>query len=233
MPDRILPQITPQTPTQQAKEPFQAADIATMDRQTQSRWLTSGTLLILLFLPLNSLADKNMVLIVSKESRNQSVVTSMADTPQKGKITLVKKEKPPRLAATLKATTKPHVDTLKQKNEAFEFITFKNVLFAHNGTALNNDAKQTLNDIAAYLHENDRAKRLLISGFSDNVVRSRGDAKISAKRAFVVHEYLRHIGVSPSLMHTINLGEGAPTDEHWTHNGRKRNRRVELYLVQK
>ncbi len=198
-----------------------------MNRVKQPKWHSVSALLVLLIVPLNAHADKNMVLIVGEETRNERAATLQTDVKQASPaVADTIEEQPPQHA--LKPLTKPST----RKDNAFEFITFENVLFAHNSSALDNRAKQILSEIAAHLDNNEKAKRLLISGFANKIASDDYNIKLSAKRAFVVREYLRHIGVSPSLLHTAGWGESFPADEHWTHSGRKRNRRVELYLVQ-
>jgi len=145
-------------------------------------------------------------------------------------VTLVQADFPATISTP--PTIRPNIDMFTAREKPIEFLTLNSVLFSHNGTALDNKAKLILNDIAAYLQDNEAVERLLINGFADKIASNAYNVKLSAKRAFVVREYLRHIGVPTLLMHTISWGEGQPTDEHWTTNGRKRNRRVELYLIQ-
>jgi len=193
-----------------------------MKRQLLTKWLRNSTLLGALCLPLTLAAADKFVIIVGEPPIEER---SVLDTPV------------PKLENTEQAQTaaaiRPNIDILKQQEESIEFITLNSVLFAHNGTALDNRAKQILNEVAAYMHDNEAVERLLINSFADKTASSEYNAQLSAKRAFVVREYLRHIGVSTNLLHTVSWGEGFPADEHWTRNGRKRNRRVELYLIQK
>ncbi len=191
------------------------ADISSMDRQRFTTWLPIGTLLTALCMPLVAQGGNNIVILVGEKPLEE--VSAPA----------VEVESPKPVA------TQPIIDILIPRKAPLEFITLNSVLFSHDGTALDNRAKLILNDIAAYLHNNDAAERLLISGFADKTDSEAYNAKLSAKRAFVVREYLRHKGVAPRLMHTVGWGEGYPADEHWTRQGRKRNRRVELHLVQK
>jgi len=192
------------------------ADISIMDRQRFTAWLPVSALLAALLVPLTAQGSNNIVIhIGEKPLEPDAAPTAKVEAPQ------------PVVAQ------RPNIDTLKPRDNPLEFITLSSVLFSHNGTALDNRAKQVLNDIAAYLHNNGEAERLLINGYADKTASNEYNARLSAKRAFVVREYLRFIGVPTSLLHTVSWGEGHPTDEHWTINGRKRNRRVELYLIQK
>ena len=209
-----------------------------MSRKKSPQWLRNSALMSAMLLPLHTLADDKLVVIVEEPPLEiQSVASNeKPDRPHLPAVAvdnhadLHNHDEPP---AADRAPVRPTIDTLAQRNKAIEFITLNSVLFTHNGTALDNRAKQILNDIAAYLQDNEAAERLLINGFADKTASEDYNAKLSAKRAFVVREYLRYIGVPTHLMRTISWGEGYPADEHWTHNGRKRNRRVELYLIQK
>ncbi len=191
------------------------ADISIMDRRRFTTWLPIGTMLAALFTPLTVLGGNNIIIHVGEKPLEEVSAPEIE----------IKSPQP--------VVTRPDIDIFTPRKAPLEFITLNSVLFSHDGTALDNRAKLILNDIAAYLHNNDAAERLLINGFADKTDSEAYNARLSAKRAFVVREYLRHKGVSPALLHTVGWGEGHPTDEHWTRQGRKRNRRVELHLVQK
>ncbi len=195
------------------------------------KWLKNSALIAAILLPLNAAGDKKLVVIVAEaplesvpfETNSTAGITSVTENSSVETS----------LPDTIKPTIRPNIDIFTPRERPIEFVTLNSVLFAHNGTALDNKAKLILNDIGAYLQGNEAAERLLINGFADKIASDHYNAQLSAKRAFVVREYLRHIGVPTLLMHTVSWGEGRPTDEHWTINGRKRNRRVELYLIQK
>jgi len=206
-----------------------------MKRQLLTKWLKNSTLLGALCLPLTlAAADKLVVIVGEPPIEERSVLETPAPEATSPKTESLKAENTePLQAAATPPVSRPTIDIFEQQEESIEFITLNSILFAHNGTALDNRAKQILNEIAAYMHDNEIVDRLLINGFADKTASSDYNAKLSAKRAFVVREYLRHIGVSTNLLHTVSWGEGFPADEHWTRNGRKRNRRVELYLIQK
>lgn len=204
------------------------ADILNMKRKTTSKWLSGATLLAALLLPLTALGEKSVIVIVGAEDRAKQAPVSETH-PESGAEQIIVDEE----SAATQVNRRPDIDIFTPRKDKLEFVTLNSVLFSHNGTALDGQAKRVLDDVAAYLHNNNSIERLLINGFADKTASSDYNAKLSAKRAFVVHEYLRHQGVSPTLLHTVSWGEGHPADEHWTINGRKRNRRVELYLVQK
>ncbi len=189
------------------------ADISIMDRQKLTTWLPLSALLSLLLLPYAAQGGNNIILFANEKP--------VVETPA------------PVVETPAPVARRPDIDIFTPRTAPLEFITISSVLFSHDGTALDNRAKTILNDVAAYLHNNSAAERLLINGFADKTDSEAYNAKLSAKRAFVVREYLRHKGVSTNLMHTVGWGEGYPADEHWTREGRKRNRRVELHLIQK
>ncbi|MCF6325205.1 MAG: OmpA family protein [Gammaproteobacteria bacterium] len=213
------------------------ADISIMNRNKPLKWLKNSALIATILLPLSAVGDSKLVVIVAEpplestpfETDNTANTTSAAENSM---ATLIDANLPGTILRTGKPTIRPNIDIFTPREKPIEFITLNSVLFSHNGTALDNKAKRILNDIAAYLQHNEAVERLLINGFADKIASNNYNAKLSAKRAFVVREYLRHIGVPTPLMHTVSWGEARPTDEHWTINGRKRNRRVELYLIQ-
>ncbi len=206
------------------------ADIGIMNRKNALKWLTSAPLLLVsLLLPVSASADKKVVVIVSEPPVQKNSALAPPHAAPKPEQAIKTRE--PAITSTL--IKPPDIDIFTPREKPLAFITLNSVLFAHNGTALDNQAKRILNDVAAALQNNSAAERLLINGHADKTASDHYNAKLSAKRAFVVREYLRHMGVPTTLLHTVSWGEGHPTDEHWTHNGRKRNRRVELYLIQK
>jgi len=209
------------------------ADISIMNRDKALKWLKHSALIATILLPLSAAGNNKLVVIVGEPpletNSTTGSTTGITSAAESSMVTSVEANLPD----TIKPTIRPNIDIFTPREKPIEFITLNSVLFSHNGTALDNKAKLILNDIAAYLQDNEAVERLLINGFADKIASNNYNAKLSAKRAFVVREYLRYIGVPTPLMHTVSWGEGYPTDEHWTINGRKRNRRVELYLIQK
>lgn len=90
--------------------------------------------------------------------------------------------------------------------------------------------------IVAGLLATDPAKKLRISGHSDDVGTDDFNYKLSADRAKNVREHLHQLGVDPAQIETIGFGATAPLDpnrqQDGTDNpeGRSRNRRTEIYL---
>jgi len=208
-----------------------------MNRSKRLKWLKERALIATILLPLSAIGDDKLVVIVGEpplasaplEINGTTGTTGTASAAESDTATVVEVNLP----GITKAANGSSIDIFTPREKPIEFVTLNSVLFSHNSTALDNKAKSILNDIAAYLQDNEAIERLLINGFADKIASNDYNAKLSAKRAFVVREYLRYIGVPTPLMHTVSWGEGHPADEHWTINGRKRNRRVELYLIQK
>jgi len=91
-------------------------------------------------------------------------------------------------------------------------------------------------NIVAGLLATDPAKKLRISGHSDDLGTDDFNYKLSAERAKNVREHLHTLGVNPAQIETIGFGATAPLDPNKQSDGsdnpegRSRNRRTEIYL---
>jgi outer membrane protein OmpA-like peptidoglycan-associated protein len=116
---------------------------------------------------------------------------------------------------------------------AFQFIPLESVYFPTNGDQLTNRARSTLNATADYILDHAETERLIIQGHTDYVASYQYNYRLSDRRSIAVQRYLMEKGVPESLIEIVSKGETQPVDENWTRPGRARNRRVELYLVQR
>lgn len=112
-----------------------------------------------------------------------------------------------------------------------EFITLRPVLFAHDAAELSARAKAILDDTALLLRHTPGIRRVLIDGHADATAGRLYNYRLSDRRAAAVRDYLISRGAPPGLLHVAGYGEGRPTDENWTREGRGRNRRVEIHVV--
>ena len=91
-------------------------------------------------------------------------------------------------------------------------------------------------EIIAGLLKSDPARKMRISGHSDDVGSDDYNYRLSQQRAANVRTRLASLGVPASLIETIGFGATAPLDPNKQHDGtdnpdgRSRNRRTEIYL---
>ena len=110
-------------------------------------------------------------------------------------------------------------------------VTFDSgILFATNSSTLNAASKNSLTQFAGVLKSNSDCD-IAIYGHTDNTGTDAINNPLSVKRAQAVQSYLLGQGVSASQIKTVD-GQGStnPVADNSTAEGRKQNRRVEVYM---
>ena len=106
-------------------------------------------------------------------------------------------------------------------------VTFgDNVLFDFNSTALSNEAKAALRELAEILRE-DPTTDIAIIGHTDKVGTYEANVKVSKDRAYSVENYLQDCNVSPAQFKVV---KGVAYDEYDESRSADWNRRVEIYM---
>ena len=106
-------------------------------------------------------------------------------------------------------------------------VTFgDNVLFDFNSTALSNEAKAALRQLAEILRE-DPTTDIAIIGHTDKAGTYEVNLKFSKERAYNVENYLQDCGVSPRQFKEV---KGVAYDEYDETKSAAENRRVEVYM---
>ena len=110
-------------------------------------------------------------------------------------------------------------------------VTFDSgILFATNRADLNAASKASLTQFAGVLKNNADCD-IAIYGHTDNTGSDAINNPLSVKRAQAVQSYLLGQGVSAAQIKTVD-GQGStnPVADNSTAEGRKQNRRVEVYM---
>lgn len=112
------------------------------------------------------------------------------------------------------------------------------VLFPEGGWELSDAGKAALAKAAPTLAALS-GQRIVVKGFTDNVpigssLRERfaGNIELSKARADAVAAFLQAQGVPASLITTVGLGEAHPVATNDSPEGRAKNRRVEIDIVE-
>jgi len=151
------------------------------------------------------------------------------------------------VGATTGAIIGKHMDKVKAqaeavKNAQVEQITDANglqgvkvtfdsgILFATNSSTLSAASKNSLNEFAKVLKNNSDCD-IAIFGHTDNTGTDAINNPLSVKRAQAVETYLKGQGVSSAQIKSVD-GQGStnPVADNSTAEGRKQNRRVEVYM---
>ena len=130
------------------------------------------------------------------------------------------------------AVKNAQVETITDANglEAIKVTFDSGILFATNKAELNAASKASLTQFAGVLKEN-KDMDIAIYGHTDNTGSDAVNNPLSKNRAQSVSNYLKQQGVSASQIKTID-GQGSknPVADNSTAEGRKQNRRVEVYM---
>ena len=130
------------------------------------------------------------------------------------------------------AVKNAQVETITDANglEAVKVTFDSGILFATNKADLNATSKASLTQFAEVLKEN-RDMDIAIIGPTDNTGSDAVNNPLSKNRAQSVSKFLKSQGVASAQIKTID-GQGStnPVADNSTAEGRKQNRRVEVYM---
>lgn len=114
--------------------------------------------------------------------------------------------------------------------EIREVISLPGVNFETNSDRLLPGAEQVLTDAAATLRMN-RDLVVEVAGHTDSDGSAAYNEGLSERRAITVRDYLINRGADPNNLTVKGYGEAAPVADNATADGKARNRRVELRIL--
>jgi outer membrane protein OmpA-like peptidoglycan-associated protein len=132
-----------------------------------------------------------------------------------------------RTQAQLDAANKQIEDMKAQKTDRGMVVTLGDVLFDTGSASLKPGADRSLQQVAAYLTSNAKAK-VMVEGHTDSVGEDAFNQRLSEQRAQSVASRLSFMGVEGSRVAATGLGEAYPVTGNDTSAGRQQNRRVEI-----
>lgn len=100
------------------------------------------------------------------------------------------------------------------------------ILFGFNSSALSNEAKASLRELAQILKD-DPTTDIAIIGHTDKVGTYKANVKVSKNRAYAVENYLQECNVSPAQFKVV---KGVAYDEYDESKSADENRRVEIFM---
>jgi len=138
--------------------------------------------------------------------------------------------------AKLEARLRTALESLKElalvKEEQRGLVVTLNgsVLFVTGKAELLPTAKERLDQVAEALKSAEDDQMFVIEGHTDSVGTDESNMKLSKDRAEAVRTYLVSKGVDPKRISAVGKGEGTPTADNNTPEGRANNRRVEIVI---
>jgi outer membrane protein OmpA-like peptidoglycan-associated protein len=165
---------------------------------------------------------------IVKSDRERFVINPY-DSPFKCKYfidNVVLREAVPDLEKDDVSLLKINVDSIK----IGENIVLHNIYFDFDRYELLEESFPILNSVYAFLSRDEKIC-VLISGHTDNIGTEEYNDKLSENRAHAVVEYLVKRGISRERLHFIGMGSRFPVDTSNTEQGRQRNRRIEMKIL--
>ena len=169
--------------------------------------------------------------IVGKIAGNTAVGAAVGAAVGTGAGVIIGK-KMDKAKAEAEAVKNAQVESVTDANGlAAVKVTFDSgILFATNKADLNIDAKNSLAKFATVLNNNADCD-IAIIGHTDNTGSDAINQPLSVKRATSVSNYLKSCGVKTAQIKSVEgQGSGNPVADNSTAEGRKQNRRVEVYM---
>ena len=127
---------------------------------------------------------------------------------------------------------------IEQLPKLLRLTLASDLLFPEGGWELNDAGKSMLAKVAPAL-KGLSGQRIVVKGFTDNVpmgteLRTRfpNNVELSKARADAVMKFLMVEGVPSNIVYATGLGETHPVASNETPQGRAKNRRVEIDIVQ-
>jgi len=117
------------------------------------------------------------------------------------------------------------------KGEDNTIVIFKDILFDFDSDRLKSSSKQELDRLVAYLKDNRKIK-VEIEAHTDNVGSSVYNQKLSERRAKSVVNYLVSKKIRRQLLNGKGYGESKPIAPNKTRQGRTKNRRASLKVLE-
>ncbi len=111
-------------------------------------------------------------------------------------------------------------------------LSNEDVRFEFDKADLGEDAAAALDEFAARLKEQNENVYIEIQGHTDSTGEESYNLALGEKRAEAARRYLSKTGIALHRMSVISYGETEPIDDNKTRDGRARNRRVVLVVLQ-
>jgi len=138
-----------------------------------------------------------------------------------------------QLPHPLQLMSVPEFDMVVLTEEEEEVVrkAFDNLEFETGRALIRSSSFASLNELASLMQERPNWK-LRIHGHTDNVGDAEANRELAQRRAEAVKAYLVDRGLDPGRIFTFWYGETRPIATNDTPEGRQKNRRVELEIVE-
>lgn len=115
-------------------------------------------------------------------------------------------------------------------DDGIKFTLSSDLLFPTNSSYLTDKAKVELSKLTKIMKEKS-AKNIRVDGHTDATGTVEYNVWLSDKRATSVKKFLQDSGIPSSRITTQGLGQAKPVSDNKTPEGRQKNRRVEVTIL--
>ena len=130
------------------------------------------------------------------------------------------------------AEKKPAMVEVVAEKKVIEHIVINDIQFAFDSAELRDVDKAKLDDVSARLQKYD-GNTMTVIGYTCSIGPEAYNMKLSERRANAVADYLAAAGADRSKMTVSGMGEANPIADNGTREGRMKNRRVEVDVLEK
>lgn len=125
---------------------------------------------------------------------------------------------------------KSEFEDAARTSEGIKFTLSSDLLFPSNSSYLTDKAKVELTKLSKLMKE-DKGKKIRVDGHTDATGTEEYNVWLSDKRAASVKKFLEDAGVAGARISTKGLGPTKPVADNKTPEGRQKNRRVEVIIL--
>lgn len=145
----------------------------------------------------------------------------------------IAKENEEATAKKLKESVASNLVQVESSEKRIKLVLTEGVLFDSGRADLRERAKEVLKPIVDELKK--LPNEVIVEGHTDNVPIKSGrystNWELSMARAYSVISYMESLGMDKRKLAGIGYGENRPVGENTNHEGRARNRRIEISLM--
>ncbi len=164
-----------------------------------------------------------------REAREEADAARRLAEAQASEIELARREAD--LATETAASLRRRLEYLElRETDRGVVVTLGDVLFATGETVLQPDARSNLQDVVDLL-QTEPDKRIRIEGHTDSTGAANVNMRISQERAEAVRDQLVAMGIAADRIRAVGMGEDFPIASNEDPEGRSRNRRVDVILL--
>ncbi|MCC5866785.1 MAG: OmpA family protein [Wenzhouxiangella sp.] len=164
-----------------------------------------------------------------REAREEAEAARRLTEAQASEIELARREAELATQAAESLRRRLELMELRQTDRGV-VVTLGDVLFETGQTDLAPAARTNLEDVVELL-QSEPDKRIRIEGHTDSTGPANVNLRISQQRADAVRNELVAMGIDANRIQTVGMGEDFPIASNETGEGRGRNRRVDVILL--